>query len=66
MLQAGPLVEKLAERMVDSDSGVRSQLKSLLVAHVLPKLSGGALDPFLPLLMAFICSALTQLDTDMR
>ena len=66
LAQAGPLLEKLAERMVDTDPGVRSQLNSLLAVNILPELGEGALEPFLPLLMAFVCSALTQLNSDIR
>lgn len=65
-LQAGPLLEKLAERIVDSDAQVRTLLKALLAAHILPELRPGALEPFLPLLMAFVCSGLAQLSADMR
>ena len=65
-MQAGPVIEKLAERITDSDTQVRRQLRGLLAEHVLPHVAGPALSPFLPLLMAFVCSALTQLSPDVR
>ena len=64
--QAGPVVEKLAERMADTDAGARAALRDLLKDVVLPRLGAGGLAPFLPLLMAHITSAMTHLTAAVR
>ena len=45
---------------------VRKQLTELLGKVVLPGLGPSALQPFLPLLMAHTCSAMTHLSQDVR
>jgi pre-rRNA-processing protein IPI1 len=45
----------LAERVVDGDSAVRVELRTLLDSRVLPLLGPLALRPFMPLLMAHVC-----------
>ena len=64
--QAGAVVEKLAEHMVDTDAGARAALRDLLKDVVLPRLGAGGLAPFLPLLMAHITSAMTHLTAAVR
>jgi len=66
LLQTGPVIEKLANRIADSDKPVRSALKDLLGGSLLPQLGEGMLAPFLPLLMAHICSAMTHLQPGIR
>ena len=65
-LQAGPVVERLAEHLADADAGVRTALRELLRDVVLPGLGPGGLAPFLPLLMAHITSAMTHLAAAVR
>ncbi len=65
-LQTGPVIEKLANRIADSDKQVREALKELLAGSLLPQLGEGRLTPFLPLLMAHICSAMTHLQAGIR
>ncbi len=64
--QAGPVVEQLAERMADPDAGVRAALQALLSGTVLRELGAGALAPFLPLLMAHVSAAMTNLAAPIR
>jgi len=45
---------------------VRTALVDLLRDAVLPRLGAAALQPFLPLLMAHICAAMTALAPDVR
>ena len=59
-------MEKLADRVTDADKDVRAALMQLLSQRVLPGLAGGLLTPFLPLLMAHVCSAMTHLDSGIR
>jgi pre-rRNA-processing protein IPI1 len=59
-------MEKLAERVSDSDSGVRASLRDLLGQTLLPGLVGSALAPFIPLLMAHVGSAMTHIAPDIR
>ncbi|KAK9808862.1 hypothetical protein WJX72_005380 [[Myrmecia] bisecta] len=62
----GPVLEKLAERITDVDKAVREALRGLLAGAVLPLLAGGAIVPFLPLLVAHVSSAMTHLANDVR
>jgi pre-rRNA-processing protein IPI1 len=62
----GAIIEKLAERISDAEAPVRSATRALLRDKVLPGLDATALAPFLPLLMAHICSAMTHLATSIR
>ena len=64
--QAGPLISKLAGSLVDSEAAVRKQAASLFQQRVFPGLPGSALQPFLPLIMAYVHSGLTQLASDIR
>lgn len=52
--------------MVVRAADVRKQLRELLGKVVLPGLGPSALQPFLPLLMAHTCSAMTHLSQDVR
>ena len=65
-MQAGIIVEKLAERTADADKEVRAALRDLLRDVMLPGLGAGGLAPFLPLLMAHITSAMTHLAAPVR
>ena len=60
------MIEKLADRIADSDKAVRSALKDLLGGSLLPQLGERLLTPFLPLLMAHIRSAMTHLQPGIR
>ena len=66
MMQAGLIVEGLAEHLADADTSVRAALKDLLKGIVLPGLGPAALAPFLPLMMAHITSAMTHLAEAVR
>ncbi len=66
LLQAGTIVEKLAEHAADTDEGVRAAVRDLLREVVLPGLGAAGLAPFLPLLMAHITSAMTHLAAAVR
>ena len=65
-VQAGPVVERLAERITDADAGVRAALRALLTSAVLPGLGPGPLAPFLPLLMAHVSAGMTHLAAPIR
>ena len=45
---------------------VRAALEDLLRGAMLPGLGAAALQPFLPLLMAHVCAAMTHLALDVR
>ncbi|EFJ52309.1 hypothetical protein VOLCADRAFT_86599 [Volvox carteri f. nagariensis] len=65
-LHASQVMGTLAERIVDGDSSVRSALRELLHGSVLPLLGQDALRPFMPVVMAHICGAMTHLSLDIR
>ena len=65
-MQAGLIVEALAEHVADADASVRTSLRDLLKSVVLPGLGPAALAPFLPLIMAHITSAMTHLAEAVR
>ena len=65
-LQAGTIVEKLAEHAADTDEGVRAAVRDLLRDVVLPGLGAAGLAPFLPILMAHTTSAMTHLAAAVR
>lgn len=65
-MQAAVVVERLVERVSDTDAEVRSALKDLLRDVVLPQLGAAALAPFTPLIMAHITSAMTHLADAVR
>lgn len=65
-MQAGRIVEALAEHVADADTSVRAALRDLLKSVVLPGLGAAALAPFLPLIMAHITSAMTHLAEAVR
>ena len=60
------VVETAAERVADTDSGVRAALRDLLRGTLLPALGPRALAPFVPLLMAHTCAAMTHLAEPVR
>lgn len=62
----GAIFEALADRVTDGESPVRKELKTLLQDKLLPLLSPLALGPFVPLLMAHVCSAMTHLTASIR
>ena len=64
--QANTVIEKLCERFVDPEKPVRAALHKLFVQQLLPKLGGGKLLPFLPLLMAHVSGAMTHLEEGIR
>ena len=51
---------------MDVEAAVRRQAASLFRRRIFPGLPGGALQPFLPLIMAYVHSGLTQLAADVR
>lgn len=53
-------METAAERVADGDGGVRAALRALLGGTLLPALGPAALAPFVPLLMAHVCAAMTH------
>ncbi|GFR40155.1 hypothetical protein Agub_g711, partial [Astrephomene gubernaculifera] len=65
-LHAAQVLATLAERVVDGDSAVRAALRSLLHESVLPLLGPDALRPFMPVVMAHVCGAMTHLSLDVR
>lgn len=60
------LLEALAPRLSDGEGPVRAALLTTLRAAVLPALGPSALSPFMPLLMAHVSAALTNLSSDVR
>eukprot|EP00198_Chlamydomonas_reinhardtii_P001186 XP_001690521.1 predicted protein [Chlamydomonas reinhardtii] len=65
-LHAAQVLATLAERIVDGDPGVRSELRRLLNEAVLPVLGADTLRPFMPMFMAHVCGAMTHLSLDVR
>ena len=65
-LQAGSLIAKVAASLVDSESAVRKLAAGLFRQRIFPALPGAALQPFLPLIMAYVHSGITQLASDIR
>ena len=63
---AGQLLTKLAERVGDGESAVRQALRSLMRERVMPLLSAGAVRPFMPVVMAHVSSAMTNLCMEVR
>ncbi|CAD7697967.1 unnamed protein product [Ostreobium quekettii] len=63
---AAAVVEGIGERCTDNDGRVRTTLLRLMSKWVLPLLGVHAFRPFLPLLMAHICSAMTHLEAGVR
>jgi hypothetical protein len=57
---------KVAERVADGDAGVRQALRVLLSEHAFNKLPPGAIRPFMPVLMAHVSSAMTNLNMNVR
>jgi hypothetical protein len=53
-------------RITDADKGVRAALRTLWVDSIQEHTSEAQLAPFLPLLMAHVCSAATHLRVDVR
>jgi pre-rRNA-processing protein IPI1 len=60
------LLESLAPRLSDGDASVRTALLATLRSAVLPALGPAALSPFMPLVMAHVSAALTNLSADVR
>ncbi|PNH00248.1 Testis-expressed sequence 10 protein, partial [Tetrabaena socialis] len=65
-LNAAQVLGTLSERVVDGDSGVRSATRALLHDRVLPLLGPDTLRPFMPVVMAHVCGAMTHLSLDVR
>lgn len=59
-------METAAERITDGDASVRAALRDLLSSTLLPALGAGPLAPFVPLLMAHVCAAMTHLSDPIR
>ncbi|KAG1657712.1 hypothetical protein FOA52_002516 [Chlamydomonas sp. UWO 241] len=57
---------KVTERVADGDAGVRQALRVLLSEHAFNKLPPGAIRPFMPVLMAHVASAMTNLNMNVR
>lgn len=55
LLTPPQVLATLAERIVDGDPGVRSELRRLLNEAVLPVLGADTLRPFMPMFMAHVC-----------
>lgn len=64
--QAGPTIEKLANRIADPEKPVRDALKAVFQETLLSELNAKLLAPFTSLLMAHICSAMTHLQAGIR
>lgn len=62
----GVLFEALVERITDGDQAVRKELKNLLQDKLLPIVTPLMLGPFVPLIMAHVCSAMTHCTTAIR
>lgn len=60
------VMETAAERVTDGDAAVRAALRQLLSGTLLPALAPPALAPFVPLLMAHVCAAMTHLAEPIR
>lgn len=64
------IVPSLSKCFVDEDSGVRKLTNSILFQNVCPRIAscnmGGSMRPFLPLILAYVGSALHSLDQDVR
>lgn len=60
------VVEAAAARVGDGDAAVRDAARGLLAATLLPALGGAALAPYVPLLMAHVCAAMTHLAEPIR
>ncbi|KAJ2451741.1 rRNA processing protein [Coemansia sp. RSA 2336] len=67
ILQAelGPIIEASVRLVVDSDPGVRKQLRRLY-AEMLPMVPSNELAPFMPLAVVFTCSGMTHILDDIR
>lgn len=53
-------------RIADTDASVRTALQGLLRDTVVPVLDGAVLQPFMPVIMAHVCAAMTHLSLDVR
>jgi hypothetical protein len=60
------LLEALAPRLSDGEASVRTTLLTTLRCAVLPALGPASLSPFMPLLLAHVSAALTNLSADVR
>lgn len=60
------LLDSLAPRLSDGEASVRTALLTTLRSAVLPALGPSALSPFMPLVMAHVSAALTNLSADVR
>ncbi|KAL4439859.1 hypothetical protein ABPG75_002860 [Micractinium tetrahymenae] len=60
------VMETAAERITDGDKAVRAALRELLSGTLLPALGPAALAPFVPLMMAHVCAAMTHLAEPIR
>ena len=59
-------MDAAAERVGDGDALVRAALQDLLKTRLLPGLGPTGVAPFVPLLMAHVCAALTHLSAPVR
>jgi hypothetical protein len=59
-------LDALLPRLADSDAGVRSSLLDVFKSPLLPILAPSALSAFMPMIMAHLTAALTNLSTDVR
>eukprot|EP00798_Chlamydomonas_sp_ICE-L_P013490 gene13490-19348_t len=57
---------KIAERVGDPDQGVRVAMRALLREQVMPAIHAGALRPFMPVIMAHVSGAMTNLNISVR
>ncbi|PRW33261.1 Testis-expressed sequence 10 [Chlorella sorokiniana] len=60
------VMEAAAERISDGEAAVRTALRELLSSTLFPALGPASLAPFVPLLMAHICAAMTHLAEPIR
>jgi len=63
---AGAILERLVERFDDPDPAVRKELRTMLREVLLPALEAATLAPFIPLIMAHVCSAMTHVILEIR
>ena len=66
LVQIGPTIEKLANRIADPERTVREALKTLFHETLLSDFGSKLLAPFISLLMAHVCSAMTHLQANIR
>eukprot|EP00249_Psilotum_nudum_P022530 c28551_g1_i1 orf=248-2986(+) len=65
-LHAVAIIEQLAPRMTDYDKGVRQNFLLLMGSTIFPGLPEVVMGPLVPIMMAYLCSAMTHLTMDIH